>query len=162
MKKFEKSDVFFNAIRANPKASFFTYDGKIYHANSVEQGENLGTQFLQFPPPPPIVVEITIPAAGGATYRIDQDFGITQPSADIYLVDASATGAGNTYFFIDWDPSLYTGTQVTFTRTDTNAPPTLLQLYVEYGSPGPSYENYLFSVGSSFTFVSNGVFWEQQ
>jgi hypothetical protein len=51
MKKFEKSDVFFNVIRANPKASFFIYNGKIYHNNTVEENIQLNN-FLPEPPEP--------------------------------------------------------------------------------------------------------------
>lgn len=52
MKKFEKSDVFFNVIRASPKASFFTYDGKVYHANSTEQSIQLNNLIHELPQPP--------------------------------------------------------------------------------------------------------------
>jgi hypothetical protein len=61
MKKFEKSDVFFNVIRANPKSSFFTYNGKIYHNNAIN--ENI--QLNSFLPTPPVQIE---------TFDLEEDF----------------------------------------------------------------------------------------
>lgn len=45
MKKFEKTDKFINVVKAHPKVTFFTYNGKIYVNNTKVDYEKIN-EFL--------------------------------------------------------------------------------------------------------------------
>lgn len=58
MKKFEKSDVFFNIIKSHPQGKFFTYNGNMYINNTIQQSVQLSNFLPPLPPPPlPTVTE---------------------------------------------------------------------------------------------------------
>lgn len=59
LKKFEKSDVFVNVIKAYPKVRIFTHSGSMYY-NNTDSGNVYVNNFLSIEPPAVPVEEFLI------------------------------------------------------------------------------------------------------
>lgn len=114
MKKFEKTDVFYNTIKANPKRKFFCYNGKIYNENTIHTSSIIN-DFLPEPVEPVIYIPEVV--SDGLVVHLDAADTDSYPGAGSTWYDLTSNNAD---FILENSPTYNTDFGGYFTINGSN------------------------------------------